>query len=54
MEENMSKKNYEDKDALKAATPEQIKEAEKPVEQPAKVETKVEVKTAKKSGGPCV
>ena len=52
----MSKKNYEDKDALKAATPEQIKEAEKPVEQPAKVETKIDAPkpAAKMTGGPCV
>lgn len=50
----MSKENYEDKDALKAVTPEQIKETEKPAEEPVKVETKVEVKAAKKSGGPCV
>lgn len=53
MEENMSKKNYEDKDVLKAATPEQIKEAEKPVEA-AKEEKKVEAAPAKRSGGPCI
>lgn len=53
MEENMSKKNYEDKDVLKAATPEQIKEAEKPVEV-AEEEKKVEAKPAKRSGGPCI
>lgn len=53
MEENMSKKNYEDKDILKAATPEQIKEAEKPVEA-AEEEKKVEAKPAKRSGGPCI
>lgn len=49
----MSKKNYEDKDILKAATPEQIKEAEKPVEA-AEEEKKVEAKPAKRSGGPCI
>lgn len=49
----MSKKNYEDKDVLKAATPEQIKEAEKPVEA-AEEEKKVEAKPAKRSGGPCI
>lgn len=49
----MSKKNYEDKDILKAATPEKIKEAEKPVEA-AEEEKKVEAKPAKRSGGPCI
>lgn len=49
----MSKKNYEDKDILKAATPEQIKEAEKPVEA-AEEEKKVEAKPTKRSGGPCI